>query len=427
MLRVAVIADDLTGAADTGIQFCRSEAPTYLLGYDHIRSFPFPESPHSLSLFTNTRNVNAEQAGNTLNRVASAIKNLNPEFIYKKIDSCLRGNIGAELDALAESMGYEVTFVSSALPAQGRTILHDVHYLRGVPLAETEMARDPVSPVTESRVSVRLGRQSRYEVARVDLDILEGSIEELVAYIRRLIRRRVKHLVFDASTQNHLDRIASLALAHFPKCLLVGSAGLASSLSRILFPSTEGTQSLQDPVGKRILFVCGSASQVLKAQIEELLRSSACSSYTLDPSELASSAGKMKIEDLSRAAAKDLISGSVVLKIRPPGLSPSPANGQEILRGLTELVLSVMNDVRPDGIFLSGGDTASALWNALDAEAILLGQELLPGFVLGTFCKGPLHGLPVVVKPGAFGASDALVRIYDMLTAGKDQNHGSKP
>ena len=73
MLRVAVIADDLTGAADTGIQFCRPEAPTYLLGYDHIRSFPFPESPHSLSLFTNTRNVNAEQAGNTVNRVASAL------------------------------------------------------------------------------------------------------------------------------------------------------------------------------------------------------------------------------------------------------------------------------------------------------------------------------------------------------------------
>jgi hypothetical protein len=33
----------------------------------------------------------------------------------------------------------------------------------------------------------------------------------------------------------------------------------------------------------------------------------------------------------------------------------------------------------------------------------------------------------VVAKPGAFGASDALVRIYDMLTSGKDQSHGSKP
>jgi uncharacterized protein YgbK (DUF1537 family) len=86
-----------------------------------------------------------------------------------------------------------------------------------------------------------------------------------------------------------------------------------------------------------------------------------------------------------------------------------------------------MRDVRPDGIFLSGGDTASALLKALKAEAVLLERELLPGFVLGTFCMGPFHGLPVVVKPGAFGSSDALVRIYEMLVSGKEQHHGCTP
>ena len=426
MLRVAVIADDLTGAADTGIHFCRPEAPTYLLGHERLQSFRFPESLHSLSLFTNTRNLHPGQAGETLKMAASAIKTLRPIHIYKKIDSCLRGNIGAELDALTESMGFEASFVSPALPAQGRTTLHDVHYLRGVPLAETEMARDPVSPVTESQVSVRLGRQSRHAVARVDLDILEGRPEKLVAYIRQLILQGAKHIVFDAASQSHLDTIANLALVHFPRSLLVGSAGLASSLSGFLFPGAAGTQGLTNPVGKRILFVCGSASEVLTAQVEELVRSSACSSYFLDPRELVSSTRETRIAELARAAARDLVSGSVVLKIRPPGLSPFPEDGQEILKGLAELVLSVMHDVRPDGIFLSGGDTAFAVWNALEAEAILLEQELLPGVVLGTFCEGSLHGLPVVAKPGAFGASDALFRIYEMLASGKDQSHGSK-
>ncbi len=426
MLRVAVIADDLTGAADTGIQFCRPEAPAYLLDFDQIQSFRFPESPHSLSLFTNTRNLKPEQAGESIRAVIPTIKNLNPDLIYKKTDSCLRGNIGAELDALAESMTFEASFVSPALPAQGRTILHDVHYVHGVPLAETEMARDPVSPVSESRVSVRLGHQSRHEVARVDLDILEGSSEKLVAYIQQLIHQGAKHLVFDATTQSHLDRIANLALAHFPRSLLVGSAGLASSLSGFLFPGSAGTQGLPNPVGKRILFVCGSASEVLRAQIEELVRSSACSSYFLDPRELVSSTRETRIRELARVAARDLVSGSVVLKLRPPGVSPFPANGQEILIGLTELVLSVMNDVRPDGIFLSGGDTAFAVWNALHAEALLLAQELLPGFVLGTFCGGSFHGLPVVTKAGAFGAPGALARIYETLSSGKDLNHGPR-
>jgi uncharacterized protein YgbK (DUF1537 family) len=85
-----------------------------------------------------------------------------------------------------------------------------------------------------------------------------------------------------------------------------------------------------------------------------------------------------------------------------------------------------MNDVRPDGIFLSGGDTAFAVWNALHAEALLLAQELLPGFVLGTFCGGSFHGLPVVTKAGAFGAPGALARIYETLSSGKDLNHGPR-
>ena len=426
MLRVAVIADDLTGAADTGIQFCRAEAPTYLLAQDHLRAFPFPASPHSLALFTNTRNVPPDQARQVLKAVAGAIKELRALRVYKKIDSCLRGNIGAELDALVDSMSFEATFISPALPAQGRTVLHDVHYLRGVPLAETEMARDPVSPVTESRVSVHLGRQSRYPVARVDLDLLEGSSGELVESVRKLIRQGAKHIVFDAAGQRHLDGVTDLAVSHFPGSLLVGSAGLASSLSGLLFPDRPGTGTPPHPAGNRILLVCGSASEVLGAQVEELARSVGCPSYALEASQLASSKRGPWIHDRSRAAAKDLSQRSVVLSIRPPVLTSSPSRGQEILKGLAELVLSVVSVVRPDSMFLSGGDTAFEVWKALQAEAMLLAQELLPGFVLGTFCKGLLHGLPVVVKPGAFGASDALVRVYEMLSSGKVQTHGSK-
>jgi len=426
MLRVAVIADDLTGAADTGIQFCRPEAPTYLLGQDHLRSFPFPESPHSLSLFTNTRNLPPDQAGLALKNVALTVKGLRPLRIYKKIDSCLRGNIGVELDALAESIGFDVSFVAPAFPAQGRTVLHDVHYLRGVPLAETEMARDPVSAVTESRVSVLLGRQSRCRIGRVDLDILESTSKELLRHIRRLIRQGSKHIVFDAANQSHLDTIADLAVSHFPGSLTVGSAGLASSLAGLLSPGKAGFQAPPGSVGGRILFVCGSASEVLKAQAEELVRSSFCSSFFLDPWELVYPNREARIAELSRAAARELAARSVVLKIKPPVLSYSQAGGHEILKGLTELVLSVMSDVRPDAVFLSGGDTAFAVWNALRAEGILLARELLPGFVLGTFCGGSFHGLPVVTKAGAFGDSDALVRITEMLTSRKDQNHGSK-
>jgi uncharacterized protein YgbK (DUF1537 family) len=394
---------------------------------EHIQSFPFPESLHSLSLFTNTRHLHPNLASEAIKTVAPGIKALRPLHFYKKIDSCLRGNIGAELDVLAEALEFDASFVTPALPAQGRAVLHDVHYLRGVPLAETEMARDPVSPVTESRASVVLGRQSRYAVAHVDLEILEGPFESLVDHVRRLLRQGAKHIVFDAASQHHLDRIADLAVRHFSKCLLVGSAGLASSLSPLLFSGPAGTRTPLNPVGRRILFVCGSASEILEAQVQELLRSFSCPSYFFDSRELGSAGRSAWISKAARAAAASLVSGAVVLKIKAPGVSPSPADGGILLDGLVELVFSIMRNVRPEGIFLSGGDTAFEVCKALQAQAVLLAQELLPGFVLGTFCMGPFHGLPVVVKPGAFGASDALVRLYEMLSLGKDGSHGTTP
>jgi len=427
MLRVAVIADDLTGAADTGIQFFRQEAPVYLLGCENLGSFRFPGSPHSLSVFTHTRNLRGGEAIERVRAVASTIKDRNPLLIYKKIDSCLRGNMGVELDAVAEALGSEASFVAPAFPAQNRITLHDVHSLHGVPLAETEMAHDPVSPVAESRVSVLLGRQSRLPVGRIDLDVLERGAGHLFREVERFVRQGFHHIVFDAVTQAHLDAIASLALTRFPRSLLAGSAGLASSLSRLLAPGTVGTRVMPRPLGKRILFVCGSASGILGAQVEELVRRSGCASYCLDPRELIERHRRETLLRLSRSAARELSGRGVVLNVKPPTGSTPPSDGQEILKGLVEIVVSALDAVRPDAIFLSGGDTAFAVLNALQAEGILMAREIVSGLVLGTFIGGPFHCLPVTTKAGAFGAPDTLVRLYETLSGGKDPNNGRRP
>lgn len=427
MLRVAVIADDLTGAADTGVQFCRPGAPAYLLGCENLGSFRFPASPHSLAVFTNSRSLPPGEAAARVRAVAPTIKDLNPRLVYQKIDSCLRGNMGAELDALTEALGFEASFVAPAFPAQNRITLHDVHYLHGVPLAETEMAHDPVSPVTESRVSVLLGRQSRLPVGRVDLDALERGAESLFREVEGLARQGFKHMVFDAVTQAHLDAVASLALTRFPGSLLAGSAGLASSLSRVLAPGMAGPRVMPGPLGKRILFICGSASGILRTQVEELIRGSECGSYFPDPGDLHERRRRETVLRFSRAAARELSGRSVVLMVKPPTVSTTPSDGSEILRGLAEIVVSVLDAVRPDGIFLSGGDTAFAILKALHAEGILMAQEIISGLVLGTFIGGPFHGLPVATKAGAFGGPDTLVRLYETLTAGKDQDNEPRP
>jgi D-threonate/D-erythronate kinase len=54
--------------------------------------------------------------------VLSAWAGLQPRFIFKKIDSTLRGNPGAEVAATLDSFGCRIAMVTPAFPAMGRVV-----------------------------------------------------------------------------------------------------------------------------------------------------------------------------------------------------------------------------------------------------------------------------------------------------------------
>ncbi|MBE0584447.1 MAG: four-carbon acid sugar kinase family protein, partial [Desulfofustis sp.] len=169
-LRIAVIADDLTGAADTGVQFCPTVGPVLLTTVDGTLPDDKSPLPAGLAISTESRHLDSRSAGLAVHRCTGRIAALAPDLIYKKIDSCLRGNLGAELDALLEASGAAASLVAPAYPTLGRTTVDDVHRLHGVPVADTEIGRDPLNPVRESRLSKLLAGQSRLTIGRIGLD-----------------------------------------------------------------------------------------------------------------------------------------------------------------------------------------------------------------------------------------------------------------
>ena len=64
-----------------------------------------------------------------------------PELIYKKTDSTLRGNIAAELRALADLFPTWRIGYAPAYPALGRTVKNGVLYVDDVPVSETAVRR----------------------------------------------------------------------------------------------------------------------------------------------------------------------------------------------------------------------------------------------------------------------------------------------
>ncbi|UCD77316.1 MAG: four-carbon acid sugar kinase family protein [Desulfobacterales bacterium] len=424
MKSIFIIADDLTGAADTGVQFCPFFEDTTLISYQQLDRILEP-SPASASrataVYTNSRALAHETARQRLVSVAQGLAKKQPLWIYKKIDSCMRGNVGAEVEALLDELDYEVSFITPAFPEMGRTTENDIHRVHGIPLEQTEISRDPITPVKESHLSRIVQSQSRYRVGHVALTHLDGSEKELQAEIDRQIQRGFRHFVFDATHRYQLDRVANLVYSFPGKVLPVGSAGLAGSLTEPLSPAKRVVKSGSEFEGGNCnLLVCGTASEVTGRQIDRLLEKHSYEFIQLPPELLVD---QRLSDDFSRTVSStrsSLSRKNVVLTItsqRNAQAAPRAANLQEaaesIVRGLGLFVAEVVADTRPAYLFLTGGDTADAVLTTIGAEGIRILGEVVAGVVQGVLIGGPLEGLPVVTKAGAFGHEDTLVVLHE--------------
>jgi uncharacterized protein YgbK (DUF1537 family) len=424
MTELVIIADDLTGAADTGVQFCRYFLEPILVSFQDLS--PAIDTRHSqaLSIYTNTRSMKPSEASGRLRLVARAVLGFHPKRIFKKVDSCLRGNIGAEVDTIMDEMGFELSFIAPAFPEMGRTTAHDIHRVHQDPIAETELARDPVTPVRESRLSRVIASQSRHRVGHIDLNLFEGAPNSMTREMTRLVDSGVRHVVFDATSQVHLDRITRLALDDHRRVLLVGSAGLASSFGS-LFPEREayGEDVVIAPEGRHHLLVVGTASQQTREQVSMLLKRQPYKAHSVplylltDPKERDLLSQRIsRVEGLLREGHLVLTIASRGKDEEEPRHFQSPGYAGQIVDGLGWFVASLLKTTTPASLFMSGGDTATAVLAAIGARGIRLHEEVLPGVALGTLVGTSLEGLPVVTKAGAFGREETLVALHEYWT-----------
>ncbi len=405
-LQPVVIADDLTGAADTGVAFCRPDRPVHLRFAGGETGRP----DGGAAFYTNTRAASPDGAGRAVRGLAERIRRWPPPLlVYKKIDSALRGNLRPEIDALLDGLGFQAALIAPAYPGQGRTTLAGVHRIHGVPVAETEMARDPVTPVTDSRIDRLLSGRSPALTGRIDLQTVEAGGDRLAEAVRRMMASGIRRIVFDATDDGHLSAIAGLAAPDWglDGILFVGSAGLAHALAGGAEPT-----EVAFPVRRRILVVCGSASPVSKNQVAALreVLPGTCRVDELAPAELAE-----PTETVDRPDGG--VPGVWILAVAPvfesAGRSVAP---DAVVNGLARRAVARMARYRPDALVLIGGDTAHAVFKGAHAEGMTLTGEILPGMAGGQIAGGPWHRLPTVTKAGAFGGPDTLVRLHRHLT-----------
>jgi len=418
-LEIAIIADDLTGAADAGVQFCPYLGPIYMTGGKKKDFNSADLRSKGLSVFTNTRNIDPAQAADTIYEITRIVHNLSPRMIYKKIDSCLRGNLGSELDAMVSALHATASFVAPAFPEHGRTTVNDFHLIDGIQVNETEIGRDPLSPVTESRLSVLLSSQSQMSIGHIPLCYIEKGSIALYKQVKKLLAQGCNHIVFDAQKTRHLNAIASLARSQFDNVLLVGSAGLARSLARLTGSKYTAQTARNRPRLQKYLFVCGSASLVLARQAKLLADSTGWPWIVLDPEALTANKNSTRYESLKTELESSWRTGNLIISIAQSLDTDMKKRPEEIVAGLADVVDSLLSLNVPDALFLSGGDTAENVMYKINGSAILLHEEILPGLMRGEIAGDILKGVTVFTKPGAFGQPDALVKLVQQTFENK--------
>jgi uncharacterized protein YgbK (DUF1537 family) len=414
---IFVVADDLTGANATAAGFARAglRAVTVGAGQDPAG---FAARFDVVVVSTDGRHCPPREAAGRIDALVRA--GWPASLVCNRIDSTLRGNVGAStaavLRAVRELSGRRaVALCAPAHPAAGRQTVEGHQLLDGIRLEETELAVDPRAPVATSDVGARLTAQADLRVGHLPLSAVTGDPAELAGLVRTILADEVDVVVADALTAGHLDRVAAAAVAAAGTEITL--VGVDSGPGSVALAGALGLTGRA--TGAPLLAVSGSATQLTRTQLARLRAEHPVTVVPVVPvaggvvPDVAATADAL---DRAMAAAD---AGDVVLlaTVLADG-DVVPIGGRDAERLPIELARAVRRVLERhpvDGLFATGGDVSAALFAELEAGGVDVADEIVPLAVAGTFVSGPWAGLPVATKGGLVGDAGTTVVCLEYL------------
>lgn len=387
--RLAIIADDLTGATDSS-GFLATRGFSASVVFD-LGSIPDTDV---VAFSTESRRNSATEAAD---KAGHAAKVLRTRTIFKKIDSTLRGNIGIELAAVMAKLGCERAVVAPAFPAAGKTTVDGVMLVDDVPVSKTSFAGDPTTPVTESHLPSLLQESIGHSVGAVGLGIITLGSE---AIRRHMAARTEDVLVCNAVEQDHLRAIAGAIASMEDGWLLCGSGGLARELRPV--SKAEHRPSIDIPTQQSgpALLVVGSRHEKTGEQLR-----------------MAASLRGIPLFSPGIESAGEVLGRRRSIGITSTFDSYVEDEEAAVARSLADSATRAVEQ-RPAGLLLCGGDVAAEACRKLRVAEVRLVGEVEPGVPAGHIVDGPANGLRIVTKAGGFGSPNAIVASLSYLEDG---------
>jgi len=376
---IAVLADDLSGAAETAAVGWRFGLTA------EVRTALSPGGEADLVVVdTDTRGATAALAQARIRDAARALQSGSVEWVYKKVDSALRGHVGMELEVMMRTLGKRRAILAPANPSRGRVIVGGRYLIDGVPLDQTDFGHDPQWP---ARTSLVAG--------------LPGTSEGCPVHVlRHTAYRGEESGIIVAEAQTTAD-LSAWAGCLDDQTLAAGGADFFTAILERRLPSRkavrgEGSTPVQGPRW----FVCGSTSDESRKAVA---RASRLGIPVCVMPEGLFTAGRYDDAWIGQWAGA-IVSALTVHGCAMAAIGRRPERNAQLALALQArmaiLVRRVLGLTRIGELLIEGGATARAILNGMGWETLTVLGEYVP-VVVRVSMHGP-EGQVITLKPGSY-------------------------
>ena len=417
MIKLVIIADDLTGALDTGVQFSKKNMSTIVTTDLNFNFEDICKEADVVVVDTESRHIPAAEAKERVKSVLSKFNKEEIRFFYKKTDSTLRGNLGSEVEGFMEGLNInEVSFIP-AFPSGKRTVKDGVLYVNNVKLAETQFAMDILNPVTDSFIPDIIKKQSDINVKLKDINKEFSPLDD-----------KEKHIyIFDSENMEDMENIGKVLYNKNKLNYTIGDAGFAEILTHYIKSDTKKEEIILED--DRILFVCGSVNITSLKQCKYAEKIGYCSdslkfgniisedyknsdNYITDKEYFKEKINNNKKFLLRTSDSEDVIKKAIEYteknSISMEDLTSNIANSTG------QLVSDLIREHEIRNLIIFGGDTLMGILKNIGCQYIIPVSEIFPGVVF-TRAVGKDTAINVITKAGGFGEESIIERINEFL------------
>lgn len=436
MINYVVIADDLTGANATGVLIKKLNlTPVTIMNSmekDNLEKNKFDTVLYS----TDSRGVDKEEAYCRVYKATELFSNPCVNVYGKRIDSTLRGNLGAEIDGMLDALGDDtVAAVVPVFPDAGRVAVGGYLLVNGIALEETDASKDGKRPINSSVIEKLIKQQTNYEIDSIYLESIKGKKEILKERILELYSKGNRIIVFDALNNNDLEVISEALVDTKIKFICV-DPGPFTAATIAQYESLKEESQKND---NKVLMAVGSITNTTRKQLDKVCKELNLLKVDIEVKDILGSLDE-KEDEIKRVVNQVIqnkenydvfciVLDSIYEEIRID-LDREAKNRNTNKEFLTEIInnsvaeisyriLKNIKDIK--GIFSSGGDISISICKKFNSVGLELLSEVIPLAAYGELIGGEFPKMKIVSKGGIVGDINGMkVCVEHLLKAIND-------